>query len=133
MYANTTRPQINIHYRKEKMEFSQGDIVMADFGSNGTEEKRGYRPAMIVSAFMINKFSSQVIVVPLTSLKPGKKILGSHLHLTKENYPEIMMESLIQFENIRSISKSLISKKIFRLHDCDMKMAEEKLNLVLWN
>ena len=45
-----------------------GDVYMVDFATIGQSE-RGYRPAIIVSNNKGNRFSKDIIVVPLTTAK----------------------------------------------------------------
>ena len=78
----------------------QGDIVFVNFNPTKGHEQSGYRPAIVISTDIFNKFTKMAIVCPITSntkefpthylLKDTKKINGSVLceHIRSVDYED---------------------------------------------
>ncbi len=103
----------------------QGDIVFLDFNLTKGREQRGYRPAIVISNNVFNKYTKMVIVCPITSnekefpthyvLKDTKKLKGSVLceHIRSIDY-EIRSLKYVEkaskddFENIKDLLNACI-------------------------
>ena len=67
----------------------KGDIVYVDFNPTKGHEQKGYRPAVVVSNIVFNKYTKMFMLCPITSnnkdfpthylLKNTKKVKGSVL------------------------------------------------------
>lgn len=120
-------------YRTRKEKYWQGEIVVVNLGENMNCEKSGVRPALVISNNFLNKFSENIIVAPITTLsnKAEKEILGSQLPLMKSDYKKIARDSLVQLEDIRSISSERVMGRLFKLNEDDKKKINNKLNFLL--
>jgi len=106
-------------------EIYRGDIYYANLdGALGSEQK-GNRPVVIVQNNIGNKFSSTVIVVPLTKKVDGRVKQPTHIQV--ESFEKIKIDSTILTEQIRVIDKKRLIKKIGKL---PIKL-EDKLNKAL--
>lgn len=83
----------------------QWQIVRADFDPVEGSEQAGVRPALIVSREAANSRLSVVVVLPLTSRKPGRVIhIGEVSLLVGEG--GLPQESIAMCQQIRTISKT---------------------------
>ena len=76
----------------------QGDVVYLDFTPTKGHEQKGYRPAVVISNNIFNKYTKMVIVCPITTnekefpthykLEETKKVFGSVLceHIRSIDY-----------------------------------------------
>jgi len=87
---------------KEEREFRRGDICLCDFVDVGGSVQKGLRPAVIIQNDVGNRFSSTVIVSPITSTI--KKIeQPTHVFISKDfGLPE---DSMVMLEQIQTIDK----------------------------
>lgn len=51
--------------------FEQGDIIYLDFDPQSGHEQKGRRPALVVSNNVYNRFSSLLMVCPITNTNRG--------------------------------------------------------------
>ncbi len=83
----------------------QWQIVRADFDPVEGSEQAGIRPALVISRESANKSLSVVVVLPLTSRKPGRVIhIGEILLPTGE--AGLTQESVAMCQQIRTVSKT---------------------------
>lgn len=90
------------------MTVKRGDIVLVDFKGAIRSEQGGIRPAIVIQNDMGNKYSPTTLVCPITS--KDKKNLPTHMPISSESGLE--KDSIALFEQIRTIDKSRILKKI---------------------
>lgn len=88
-----------------KIKAYQWGIFKANLNPVRGSEQRGTRPVLIVSDEDFNRVMPVVTILPLTSLKPGRKIYPNEVLLKRET-AGISNESLILTHQIRTISKS---------------------------
>ena len=87
----------------------QKEIWYADLNPVKGSEQKGYRPVLIISGDMLNKYLQIVIACPLTTQIKGYK--GNPiLEPDKEN--GLVKKSEILIFHVRSISKDRLVKKI---------------------
>lgn len=119
---------------KVKKELKRGDIVTVDFGIGVGREKSGIRPAVVVSRTELNSYRETILVAPITSLKNKFKsyestfvdLYPSQFILSKKFYTELNATSVVETENMRTLSKhringfigSLSAKSIEELDKC---------------
>lgn len=119
------------------MEYKRGCVVNVNFGKGVGSEKNGFRPAVILSSDeIINNSSPNIIVAPITGVehkmsnnKP--KMMVSHVYLSSKYYKELKKDSIIQLEDIRSISKKRVGKHVTCLSDESLAIIEARLDLLL--
>ena len=111
------------NYRKE-IDFDKikkGDIVYADLSPVIVSEQGGTRPVIVIQNNTGNKYSTTLIVAPISSRKQ-KAIFPTHVSLPFYYLPK---DSYVLLEQIRTIDKSRIDPYILG-HADDQIM--EKIN-----
>lgn len=97
-----------------KFSIIRGDIVVFDFGNNTGSVQCGKRPAVVLQNDILNASSPAVIIAPITSAQkpqmPAHVILGRRFGLYKES-------SMVLLEQIRTVSKSKLVKRIGHIND----------------
>lgn len=118
-----------------KDELERGDVVLVDFnvGAVGTE-KRGLRPAVVLSNSMMNRESPNVLLAPMTSAEnkqnrhTGKyHLLPTQIYLSNLYYDYLDKASILQLEDMRSGSKTRILKRLGSLSTQSMNDVQNKL------
>jgi mRNA interferase MazF len=109
--------------------FPRGSVVTVFFGENVGYEKTGARPAVVLSNDTINRFSGNVLVAPLTDVanKSGKKLLSTQYVLTQKKNPFLKMDSILQCEDMRVVSKARIGDLIGFVHPDDMLQVNKRI------
>ena len=91
-------------------EVKRGQIVMLDLPTVAGSVQNGLRPCVIISNNKANKFSPNVIAVPLTSR--NKKDMPTHYALQPSKVNGLKVTSTILAEQILTVSKNAIKKII---------------------
>lgn len=86
---------------------NQYDIYLADLNPTVGREQFGKRPVLIISNNYENLLDV-VTIIPITSLKNGRKIYPNELLLQNE----LEKPSILLCQQIRTISKSRLAKKL---------------------
>lgn len=89
-------------------DFHRGDIYFCDFIEQGGSVQSGLRPALIIQNNMGNKYSSTLIVSPITSIVK-KKDQPTHVYLDK-NFG-LNEESMVMLEQINTVDKEVHIKE----------------------
>lgn len=116
---------------------SQFDIVYVDFGKGIGDEKEGLRPCVVLSNNLINLYSKNVVVAPLTKIKNKTDkdgnihVLQSQVILDKEQYKKLLHTSIIQLEDIRSVSKERMGHFISKIKNEDQIEIKKASDFVL--
>lgn len=98
----------------DKNELHRGEIYICDFVDVGGSVQSGLRPALIIQNDVGNKFSTTVIVSPITSIIKKDK-LPTHVYLGKEyGLPE---ESMVMLEQIYTVDKNFHIKDYLGIID----------------
>jgi len=107
---------------------NQAEIWYADLNPIKDNEQAGYRPVVIISGNLLNKYMKIVIVCPLTTkIKNYKGNLV--LKPTKQNGLDNTSEILVF--HIRSVSKNRLVKKIGKIADKELELLKLGLNEIL--
>ena len=107
---------------------SRGDIWLVNFDPTKGREQAGNRPALVIS---INPFNhgpaDLVIVLPLTSQAKG---IPSHVPVRP---PEggLTLPSYIKCEDVRSISKQRLARRLGSVTRTTMNAVEDRLQILL--
>ncbi len=100
----------------------RGDIFYADLSPVIGSEQGGVRPVLIVQNDIGNKYSPTIIVAAITS-KINKAKLPTHIEIGSDHY-DLVKDSVILLEQVRTIDKKRLKEKITRLDNSLM----EKVN-----
>lgn len=98
---------------------NQYDIFLADLNPTVGREQFGKRPVLIISNNYENLLDV-VTIIPITSLKEGRKIYPNELLLQNE----LEMPSILLCQQIRTISKNRLMKKLTSI---DNPMTQKKI------
>lgn len=107
------------------------DIYYANLSKNTVRsEQGGIRPVIIIQNDVGNKFSTTVIVLPLTS-EIKKENLPTHCILHKSDKNGLEVDSMVMAEQIRVIDKSRLLDKMGYLDN--IKEQNDVINVYLAN
>lgn len=108
----------------------RGDIRICNLGNciDGSVQS-GIRPALVISNNAANKHGPVAIVAPITSKTTTKKCLPTHIVLTTNM--GLKYESLILLEQIMTIDKKCIGRRITKLTPRLMSIVDKKINVSL--
>lgn len=114
----------------------KGDILIIDFGVNIGREKSGIRPAVVVSNNNLNENSENITVAPMTKyvnkIKYGvKNVGGTQFILSNKFYRQMKSTSVVQMEDMRSVSKKRIGGFLGNLSPKSMEDMEDSLKYLL--
>lgn len=96
-----------------KVVIRRGDIYYADLRPVIGSEQGGVRPVLIIQNDIGNKHSPTVICAAITS-KMNKAKLPTHVELDCNRY-DIMKDSVILLEQLRTIDKKRLKDKVCHL------------------
>ncbi len=102
----------------------QGEIWYADLNPVRGSEQAGYRPVVILSGNLMNKYLNLVIVAPLTSKIKNYK--GNPI-LKANPKNGLKQNSEILIFHLRSISKERLKEKIGEITKTELSLALETL------
>lgn len=113
-----TLEQLKAELYAEEMrlqDIKRGQIVMLDLPTVSGSVQNGLRPCVIISNNKANKFSPNVIAVPLTSR--NKKDMPTHYALQPSKVNGLKVTSTILAEQILTVSKNAIKRVIGVVED----------------
>lgn len=108
----------------------RGDVYDVRFDPVEGSEAAGRRPAIIVSRDAFNVASPNVIVVPCTRFREGRRIRPSQV-LLRAGHGGFAVDSLAQGELVRALSKSRLVRHRGSLSARAMLAVSSALALVL--
>ena len=107
------------------MRVKRGDIFYADLSPVIGSEQGGIRPVLVVQNDVGNRFSPTVICAAITS-KINKAKMPTHVEINATEY-ELVRNSVILLEQIRTIDKRRLKEKICNLDDDFMRLVDKGL------
>ncbi len=107
----------------------RGDIYYADLRPVVGSEQGGIRPVLIIQNDIGNVHSPTVIVAAITS-KLHKTQLPTHIHLDSRSC-ELIKDSVILLEQIRTIDKQRLKSMVCRLDAETMEKVDKALKISL--
>ena len=110
-----------------KVQVKRGDIFYADLSPVIGSEQGGIRPVLVVQNDVGNKFSPTVICAAITS-KINKAKLPTHVEIDAAEY-ELVKNSVILLEQIRTIDKRRLKEKICHLDDNLMTQVDKGIKI----
>ena len=111
------------------MVIRRGDIYYADLRPVIGSEQGGIRPVLIIQNDTGNKHSPTVIIAAITS-KMNKAKLTTHVEVDSHNY-NIIKDSVILLEQLRTIDKKRLKDKVCHLDDEILSAVNEALAISL--
>lgn len=84
-------------------------IFVADLNPVKGSEQRGKRPVLVISDEQFNQVMPIVTILPVTSLKKGRKVYPNEALLTK-GIAGLPQNSIVLAHQIRTISKERLQK-----------------------
>lgn len=109
------------------MQVKRGDIFYADLSPVIGSEQGGIRPVLVVQNDVGNKFSPTVICAAITS-KINKAKLPTHVEIDAAEY-ELVKNSVILLEQIRTIDKRRLKEKICHLDEQLMTQVDKGIKI----
>lgn len=111
--------------KREERSFKIGEVYLMKFGGSGSEQS-GWRPGIVFQNNTGNRFSPNIIAIPLTS---ALKKLGQPTHvLLRVSDSGLRMDSVALCENPERMSKERVGQYLTTLSDQYMqKIAEANL------
>ena len=103
----------------------RGDIFYADLSPVIGSEQGGTRPVLIVQNDVGNRYSPTVICVAITS-QINKAKLPTHIEIDSQQY-NVVKDSVILLEQVRTIDKKRLREKICKLDDRMMRKVDKAL------
>ena len=107
----------------------RGDVYYADLRPVIGSEQGGIRPVLIIQNDVGNKHSPTVICAAITS-KMNKAKLPTHVELEASRY-DLMKDSVVLLEQLRTIDKQRLKDKICRLDSEILKKVDRALEISL--
>lgn len=111
------------------MEPARGDIYFADLNPVLGSEQGGFRPVLIIQNDIGNKYSPTVIISAITS-QIQKARLPTHVELPAR-LSGLEKDSVILLEQVRTIDKRRLKKRVAKLDGDIMSKVDEGLELSL--
>lgn len=107
----------------------KGDIYYANLSGTVGSEQSGTRPVLIVQNDIGNKYSTTVIIVPLT--KKIRRKINQPTHYWIRLFGKIKFDSIILAEQIRVIDKRRLREQIGFLDYKTMQEIDKKIKIAL--
>lgn len=111
------------------MMIKRGDIYYADLSPVVGSEQGGVRPVLVIQNDVGNRYSSTIIVAAITA-KIDKAKLPTHIEISGEEYG-LSKDSVVLLEQIRTIDKKRLRKKIGSFDEQMMSRVDEGLRISL--
>jgi len=106
----------------------QGEIWHANLNPSKGSEQAGFRPVVIISGNLLNKYLGIVIVCPLTTRVKDYK---GNVVLKPDEINNLRERSEILTFHIRSISKERLERKIGSINQKEIASIKATLNDIL--
>jgi len=106
----------------------RGEVWLVDLNPTRGHEQAGKRPGLIVSVDLFNQGpAGLVVILPITTKAKG---IPFHVEI---NIPEggLTQQSFIKCEEIRSIAKERLFKRVGRVSDEIMEAVQDRLRILL--
>lgn len=95
-------------------------VFLADISPAISSEQRGERPVMVVSNEDFNSGMPVVTILPITSLKEGRKVYPNEV-LLKAGCGGLNKDSIVLAHQIRTISKHRLKRLLGGIRDFTIK------------
>jgi len=95
-------------------------IFKPRLGIGSSSEQQGLRPVLVISEEDFNQVMPVVTILPLTTVKPGRKVYPNEVLLAK-GVGGLPRQSLVLAHQIRTIAKDRLVGLYGYLHDADIQ------------
>jgi len=112
------------------MDIFKGDVVSVDLEPIGGSETGKIRPCLIVQNNINNEHSPTTIIVVITGSDRFKKKYPTHVWIDKGE-GGLTKDSVIQCEQIRTIDKRRITRKLGSVNKDCLQKVEEAIKISL--
>lgn len=112
-----------------KQNICRGNIFMANLNPVIGSEQGGVRPVLILQNDTGNKYSPTTIVAPISTKVYSKSHLPTHFLITPES--GVGEDSVILLEQIKTIDKSRLIKKLGQLSNSEMTIIDRLMKISL--
>lgn len=112
------------------MKIKRGDIFLANLDPSIGSEQGGIRPVLIIQNNRGNKYSPTTIVACITSQAFSKASLPTHYLLPDKI--GLRERSIVMFEQIRTIDKSRLTKRIAHIPQMSISGIDRRLKTSLF-
>ena len=109
------------------MEVKRGYVFFADLSPVVGSEQGGVRPVLVIQNDVGNRYSPTLIVAAITS-QIDKAKLPTHVEISAEEY-NLEKDSVVLLEQVRTIDKQRLQKKITELDDRIMRRVDDALKI----
>jgi len=96
----------------------QWGVFKARLGIGSGSEQQGLRPVLVISEEDFNQVMPVVTILPLTTVKPGRKVYPNEVLLAK-GVGGLPRQSLVLAHQIRTIAKDRLVGLYGYLHDVE--------------
>jgi mRNA interferase MazF len=100
-------------------------VFLANLDPTRGSEQRGTRPVVVVSYEGFNRVMPVVTVLPITSLKPGRRAYPNEVKLPR-NSCGLRQDSLVLGHQVRTIDKSRLLRPVGTVIDHVLRGAVEQ-------
>ncbi|MCI5938287.1 MAG: type II toxin-antitoxin system PemK/MazF family toxin [Eubacterium sp.] len=107
------------------MNIKRGDIFYADLRPVIGSEQGGVRPVLIIQNDMGNRYSPTIICAAITS-RLQKAKLPTHVLIESARY-DIVKDSVVLLEQIRTIDKTRLREKVCHLDEKILSVIDQAL------
>ncbi len=99
------------------------NIFLADLNPVIGSEQKGIRPVLIISDEDYSKLMPVVTILPITSLKTGRRIYPNEalIRIKQEKEMSLTGDSIVLAHQIRTISKKRLASNIGKIEDSEIK------------
>lgn len=105
----------------------RGDVLYADLGPVIGSEQDGIRPVLVLQNDRGNRYSPTVIIAPITT-KFTKSKIPTHI-LIESGSSGLRQNSIVLVEQIRTIDKARIIKKVGHLSNTDLLKIQNAIKI----
>jgi mRNA interferase MazF len=105
----------------------RGDVFYADLRPVVGSEQGGIRPVVIIQNDIGNRYSPTVICAAITS-KINKAKMPTHVAIQANEF-ELMRDSVVLLEQIRTIDKKRLGEKMGHLDDDVMRAVDDAITV----
>jgi len=109
-------------------EIKRGDMFFADLVPGVGSEQNGYRPVIILSNNVGNKYSPTVVIAAITSKPKKNPGMPTHYPVTGDG---LEAPSVALLEQIQTIDKQRLDRYIGRLNENSMKGIDRAIAISL--
>jgi mRNA interferase MazF len=106
----------------------RGDLYAAALGGAEGSEQRGSRPVLIVSNDLFNEAVPLVTIVPLTTLRQGRRVHPSEVRISKGT-TGLRADSLALCHQVRTIARSRLGRRVGEVDGASMSFIAAALRL----